>query len=214
MLHKSNFKNCVMKAVNIIIKLVLLGIIVFLIYLIVAGIQKPIDFDIERKARFNKVIERLKDIRTAQVEYKNQYGYYTPDFDTLINFIKNAKMPVVYAEGAVPDSLTELEAFELGIIKRDTSYVPYMDTLFKHIDYKIERMKYIPVGTKAQFRMDTATINTGSGVPVKVFEARISNWDVLHGLDEQLIINYNSENDSVIKVGSLETANNNAGNWE
>lgn len=214
MLHKSKFKNCVMKAVNIIIKVALLGIIVLLIYLIVAGIRKPIDFEAERKARFNKVIERLKDIRTAQVEYKDQFGYYTPDFDTLIDFIKNAKMPVVFAEGAVPDTLTELEALELGLIRRDTTYVPYMDTLFKHIDYKIERIRYIPVGTKAEFRMDTATINTGSGVPVKVFEARVNNWDVLHGLDEQLIINYNSEKDSVIKVGSLETANNNAGNWE
>ena len=203
-----------MKIVQILIKLVLLAAAVVLVYFIYAGIQKPIDFEKHRKERFAKTIERLVDIRTAQVAYKNQYGYFTPSFDTLVFFVKTGKLPIVKAIGSVPDSLTEKEALKLGIIQRDTFYLNIVDTLFKHINYPIEELGYLPVGKKIKFRMDTATVMTGSNVSVKVFEARANNWDILDGLDRQYIINYNREKDSVLKVGSLEVANNNAGNWE
>ncbi|HOY39111.1 MAG TPA: hypothetical protein PLK75_07400 [Bacteroidales bacterium] len=203
-----------MKILNISIKLVLVAAAVVLVYFIVAGIRKPIDFEKQRADRYQKTISRLIDIRTAQVAYKSIYGCYTPSFDTLINFIKNGKMPVVKAIGSVPDSLTELQALKMGIIKRDTVYLNIKDTLFKHIDYPIEEICRIPVGTKVKFRMDTASVMTGSEVLVKVFEAKANNWDILQGLDRQYVINFNEEKDSVLKVGSLETANNNAGNWE
>ena len=203
-----------MKIVNILIKLLLLVAAIVLVYLIVGGIRKPIDFEKQRAERYKQTIERLIDIRTAQVAYKNQFGYYTPSFDTLIGFVKTAKMPIVKAIGMCPDTLTEKQALKLGLIQRDTIYIPVMDTLFNHIKYPIEELGNIPVGTKIRFRMDTATIMTGSNVAVKVFEAKASNWDILEGLERQYIINYNAEKDSVLKVGSLETANNNAGNWE
>lgn len=203
-----------MKIVNILIKLLLVVAAVMLVYLIIDGISKPIDFEKKRAERYRKTIERLIDIRTAQVAYKNQYGSYTPSFDSLIGFIKTGKMPIVKAIGSCPDSLTEKQALKLGIIQRDTFYIPIIDTLFKHIIYPIEKLGEIPVGRKVKFRMDTATIMTGSNVAVKAFEARVNNWDILDGLDKQYIINYNAEKDSVLKVGSLETANNNAGNWE
>ena len=203
------------KTVKIVIQIVLLGVIVLLAFLIVKGIQKPIEFEKERVERFNSVIKRLEDIRTAQVEYKKQQGYYTPHFDTLLNFVKSEEMPVVKKEGFVPDTLTEKKAVELGIVSRDTTYIPYMDTLFKHISYPIDSMPYIPCGTHAKFRMDTATVMTGSKVEVKVFEARVNNWDILDGMDRQLIVNHNADRqDSVLRVGSLEEATNNAGNWE
>ncbi len=181
------------KIIRFIIQFALLAAVVFFAYKLVQGIQKPIDFKKERQARFDKVVERLKDIRTAQVEYKKINSTYAADFDTLINFIKTEKMPVVKKEGNVPDSLTEKEALKLGIISRDTIYIPYMDTLFKNIKYNFDSLAYIPVGTRAKFSMDTATVMTGSNVEVKVFEARIPYWDVLDGMDEQLIINYNSK---------------------
>jgi hypothetical protein len=188
------------KIVTLIIQIALLAVIVFFAYSIVKGIQKPIDFEVEREARFEKVIDRLKDIRTAQVEFKKRNSYYTPDFDTLINFIKTEEMPVVRKEGFVPDTLTEKEAVELGIVTRDTIFIPYMDTLFNDIDYNIDSMAFIPVGTKAKFAMDTNTVMTGSKVEVMVFEARIPYWDVMDGMDEQLIINYNSEKMDIASV--------------
>ncbi|MDA3911399.1 MAG: hypothetical protein PF448_08595 [Bacteroidales bacterium] len=209
------------KTITIIIQIALLAVIVLFAFLIVKGIQKPIEFDKKRDARFSQVVDRLEDIRTAQVEYKKQNGTYTPDFDTLVNFIQTKSMPVVRKEGFVPDTLTEKEAVELEIVTRDTIFIPYMDTLFKDIKYKFSNIRQIPVGTKAKFAMDTATVMTGSKVRVKVFEAKVSTWDILDGLDEQLIINYNANKykldegeEPVLKVGSLKEATNNAGNWE
>ncbi len=180
------------KTVSLIIKLVLLGIAGVLGYFIVAGIKKPIDFEAEKDKRFEKTIARLKDIRTAQVAYKEWYGTYTPSFDTLINFIKHGNIKVIFSVGNVPDSLTESEALKKGIITRDTILVPVLDSLFKNIKYNIDSLPYIPCGNRAKFGMDTASVLTGSGVEVKVFEARVSYWNILDGLNKQLIINFNS----------------------
>lgn len=202
------------KEIKIAVQIALVGIIVLFACLIVACIQHPIEFEKKQEKRFDMAINRLKDIRTAQVAYKSLHNEYTPSFDTLIKFIKTDSMRVVNKEGFVPDTLTEKKAVELGIVKRDTIKMPLMDTLFANINYPIDSLGHIPCGTHAPFRMDTATVMTGSKVAVKVFEARVSNWDVLDGLDEQLIINYNAEKDSVLRVGSLTEATNNAGNWE
>jgi len=203
------------KSVGIIIKVVLLAVVIVLAYYIVYGINKPIKFEHERVDRFDQTIGRLKDIRTAQIAYKEVTGYYTPSFDTLISFIKTEDIRVVRAIGFVPDTLTEKEALKLGIISRDTFYVPIMDSLFKHIDYPIEEIRFIPTGTKCEFKMDTNAVMTGSGVMVKVFQCYALHFDILDGLDRQYIINYNaSKKDTCLKVGSLSEANNNAGNWE
>ncbi len=203
------------KTVGIIIKIALLGVIVALAYLIVVGINKPIEFEEQRVLRFNQTINRLKDVRTAQVAYKEVTGFYTPDFDTLIDFIKKEDIRVVRAIGFVPDSLTEAEALKLGVVSRDTFYVPIIDSLFKHIRYPIDSMAYTPAGKRTRFLMDTAAVMTGSGVEVKVFQCYALNKDILDGLDKQLIINYNAlKNDSCLRVGNLIEANNNAGNWE
>lgn len=202
------------KIISIIVKLVLAIAVIVLTYYIIAGINKPIDFEDARMERFNLTISKLKDIRTAQIAYKDNKGYYTPSFDSLINYIKTGNIKVVRAVGFVPDSLTEKEAIKLGIVSRDTFLVPIKDSLFKHITYPIDSINRIPCGKRTLFKMDTSSVLTGSGVEVKVFQCYALYKDILDGLDKQLIINYKSvKKDSCIKVGSLTEANNNAGNW-
>ena len=93
----------------------------------------------------------------------------------------------------MPDSLTEAQALKLGLVSRDTFFVPIKDSLFKHVKYNIDSLGYLPCGNHAKFRMDTASVLTGSNVVVQVFEARASYWDILDGLDKQFIINFNAE---------------------
>lgn len=203
------------KTVSIVIKVVLLGAIIALVYFIIIGINKPVDFEVEKTKRFNHTVDRLKDIRTAQVAYKELHGKYTPDFDTLINFVKTEDLIVVRAIGFVPDTLTEAKALELGLISRDTFYIPIIDSLFNHINYDINELGLIPTGKKSEFIMDTSSVMTGSGVEVKVFQCYALNFEILDGLERQYIINYNaSKKDTCLRVGSLIEANNNAGNWE
>jgi len=184
--------------------------------------MEPIRFNREKKIREKAAIERLKAIRKAEVAYKTKYGKYTGSFDTLIHFVKYDSFPIIKAIGSIPDSLygliTDEEAIKKGIIIRDTSYIPVIDTLFGR-NFPIDSLRYVPYCDTAQFFLDAGVIETASKVKVPVFEAHVLNDVLLHGLNKQLIINYNAEREKIVgfpglKVGSLTEATNNAGNWE
>ena len=83
------------KGLSIVINIVLFAIIVLLAVQVVKSIQAPIKFNHEQKAREAKVVDRLIDIRNAEVLYKNAYNKYTDNLDTLIKFCRNDSSPVV-----------------------------------------------------------------------------------------------------------------------
>ncbi len=204
------------------IRVILFIVIVVLSYYLYQSIMEPIRFNREKAKREKAAIERLKQIRKAEVAYKAKFGKYTGSFDTLIHFVKYDSFPIIKAIGSIPDSLygviTDEEAIKRGIIVRDTSYVPVIDTLFGH-NFQIDSIKYVPYCDTAQFFLGSGVIETASKVKVPVFEAHVLNDVLLHGLNKQLIINYNAEREKIVgypglKVGSLEQATNNAGNWE
>ena len=206
------------KGISIIIKIILIGISVALAYYIIAGILKPIRLEHESEKRLSLTKQRLKDIRTAQVAFKEKNGVYTPSFDELIKFLTTDSMRLVKVSGDIPDSLTEVQAIKLGLFSRDTSYIFVKDTLFKDLHYVLDSIRYVPVGTKVKFVMDTATIISSSTVPVKVFQAYALYEDILFGMDRQYIINFKAKEkeirkDSTLRVGSITEINNNAGNW-
>ena len=200
-----------MKAVKYIAQFLLLAIIVALLYFIYTGVMKPINFDKEYVFRKEKVVERLKDIRSAEIAYKSVYGAYTGSFDTLLNFVKTDSFPVLYAEGSLDDSL----AVSLGKVIRDTIYIPVRDSLFAKT-YPVDSLRYVPFApTGTQFDLKASTIVTASKLEVPVFEASALHFDILSGMDRQLIINLNDlKSFPGLKVGDVKEANNNAGNWE
>ena len=196
---------------RIAIQIVLVALILVFSYLLYESIQGPIRFKAEQRIRYDLVIERLKQIRTAQVVYKVENGKYTGSFDTLIHFIKEGKMKVVRMEIDPNDTID----FSRGVAK-DTLLVSIKDSLFK--DINVDSLRYIPV-TGGEIEMASSEIITASQVMIPVFEARIPNDILLEGLDRQLIINFNYEREQTVKyaglqVGSIIEANNNAGNWE
>ena len=207
---------------KIVVRILLGAAIIVLGYLVIESIMEPIRFNKEKKKREDATIQNLKDIRTAEVAYKTKYAKYTGSFDTLINFVKFDSFPFVMAIGRISDSLwdkgvTEKEAIKMGIIIRDTSYVSVLDSIFSKT-YPIDSLRVIPYCSE-EFFLAAAKIETASKVKVNVFEAHVLNSVLLHGLNKQLIINYSAEKEKItgfkgLKVGSLEEATNNAGNWE
>jgi len=190
-----------MKAVKYIVQFILLVVIVGLLYFIYTGVMKPINFDKKHEFRKKEVVQRLKDIRSAEVAYKSVYGFYTGDFDTLINFVHNDSFPVLYAEGSLDDSLAVIQ----GRVIRDTIYVPVRDSLFKE-SYPVDSLRYVPFApTGTEFDLKAGTILTASQLEVHVFEASALHFDILDGLDRQLIVNLNDLKDFPgIKVGDIE----------
>lgn len=204
------------------IQIVLAILMVVLAYLVWESIQTPIRFNKEKDKRYAATIQRLKDIRTAQIAFKDEYGRFTGSFDTLINFIEHDSMKLVKAIGSIPDDLlaqgwTEAIALKEGIITRDTIRIAIKDTLFPK-EFTAQELWKVPFTENAKFELATAKLMTGS-VKVDVFEAKVHNDILLSGLDRQLIINLNermkqSNNYPGVKVGDIAEPNNNAGNWE
>lgn len=193
--------------------------IVIFVFANVYGIQKPIEFNEIKIKRFEKVVERLKDIREVQMAYKSKYGEYCANFEKLERFMKNDSIMEIVKVGDIEDSL----AVARGEVKWDTSYVGIVEKLqFENkiaSSFIIDSLKYIPFSGGEVFEMGAGKVMTGSKVEVQVFEAKAENKKILKGLDKQLIINLNDEMETRtgfpgLRVGSLTEANNNAGNWE
>jgi len=202
-----------MKIVRIII-MVILGIVILVMAgLVVKSIQKPLKFNAEVKVRYEATVQRLKDIRTAQVAFRSENKRYTGSFDTLIDFLKTDSFSVVMIIGDLDDSAS----VATGQIIRKTIRVSVLDSLFKH-GYSIDSLRYVPYTQNVQFEMGTNNIITGN-VSVNVFEAKVPFQVLLKGLDPQLLVNYCADQEirtryAGLRVGSLTETTNNAGNWE
>ncbi len=206
-----------------VIQIVLVIAIIALGYFCVESINRPIRFIEHQKIRSNAVIKNLKEIRTAEVAFKSVYDRFTGSFDTLINFVKNDSLKLVKKEGSLSDSLveagwTEEKALSVGMIKRDTILVSVLDSLFGK-RYHIDSLRYVPFTDGEEFVLGSGIVETGSGVKVHVFEAKVHNNVYMNGLEQQEIDNMSDltlklERYPGLKVGSLTETNNNAGNWE
>ena len=63
-----------------------------------------INFENEKSVRDKAIIARLIDIRKAQQEYRSLHqGAYTDNFDSLIAFVKTAKLPFIMKVGSLTD---------------------------------------------------------------------------------------------------------------
>lgn len=206
------------------LKVLLFAAIVVLLYMCYRSIMTPLEFDKEKKVRDTAIIERLVDIRKAQIEYKNIHKVHAANFNELAKFLNEEKIPFILKEGVLTDEqlekgMTEAKAVKEGLIRRDTVWKIAKDTIFNP-GYDVANMRYVPIpGDRLEFSMDTATIISGSGYEIKVFEAGVKFIDYLRGMEPQLRYNLieKSEKQSKypgLRVGSLEEVNNYAGNWE
>lgn len=204
-----------------VLQIALLLAIVGLGYLLYESIATPIRYDGEQTKRYSKVIQRLKDIRTAQIAYKSEYGKFTSSFDTLANFVKHGFFNVETRIGSADDSA----AVSKGLFKRTKVQVSVLDSLFKGNAALVDSLQYIPYGGGSKFEMGAGELMTASKVPVKVFEAKAPDSIIFRSfiLDnsgyKQILVNKTSEKKKLdkypgLKVGSLTEATNNAGNWE
>ena len=222
--------------------IILAACMVGLLYLCYESIMGPIQFNKEKDAREELIKARLIDIRKAQVEYRGLHGgRYTDSFDSLIAFVKEAKLPFVRKEGVLSDDqleagLTEdkamamiskakrtnnwkeVEAAGLMNFKRDTIWVAMVDTIFGG-KYNADSIRYVPFGNGATFEMAIKEDSTKSGARFYLFEAKTPYTAYLSDLNQQELNNLIDTQTKLsrfpgLKVGDIEIPNNTAGNWE
>ncbi|MFI3331595.1 MAG: hypothetical protein R3Y38_07300 [Rikenellaceae bacterium] len=201
------------------IQILLLIAVVALGYILTMQILDPLNFVKERAAREAVVIERVKDIRTAQRAFKSVHQNYSSNFEELISFLENDSLVYDKVVGSFDDSL----AVAKGLVRVEKFNVAVKDTIFGARKYTAEALKAIdeiPYGNGAKFIMDATSLVTESQVIVPVFECKAPYKTFLTGIDDQELINLIDDCINVlnkypgIKVGSLEQATNDAGNWE
>ena len=112
----------------------------------------------------------------------------------------------------------EVKKAGLENFKRDTLWVAVLDTVFPK-GFNPDSMRYVPYGNGAQFEMAIRNDTAKSGAPFCLLEVKTPYETYLNGLDKQEIANMKDVQTKLGKycglmIGSLETANNNAGNWE
>ena len=197
---------------RLIIQIVLSIAIVVLGYFVYDSINSRITFEKVADKRKTVVVDRLKDIRAAQLAYKNEFGKYTDNFDTLLNYIYNGKVTVVKKVGDADDSIAVAE----GRVFRDTILIAVKDTVFnasylenRKSKFNVDSLPFVPYSGGVKFEMDTATVEK-SRVKVPVFEVRSYYRDIYRGIDAK---KHSVNLDEGLVVGSLtETSTN--GNWE
>lgn len=194
------------------IQLALALAIIALSYFVYNSINSKIEFEKETQKRKDVVAEKLKDIRTAQLAYKNIKGYYAEDFDSLIDFVKFGKMPLIRQIGDAEDSLQ----VAMGLVVRDTTYISLMDTLFSKRQlenrlraFHIDSLPYIPFSGGEKFSLLAGEIEKNK-VKVRVFEAGATYKQIYKGLD---LDNQSVKINDGLRVGSM-TEPSTSGNWE
>lgn len=193
------------------IKIILAAVIIVLGLLIYRSINKPVKFENNLQARSNVIVGKLKDIRTAQKLFRNQYGHYTSSFDSLKAFVKIGKIPEV---NVIPDPS---DTTFTRTISDTIGYISIFDSIFAKKNYPLEKLNEVPYSEGDLFSIMAGKINKG-GVEVAVFEVSVRMETYTKNLDKQLVINRVKELEDKskfpgLKVGSMTEASTD-GNWE
>lgn len=197
---------------KLVIQLVLIVASAFMGYLIYDSINSKIELEKEVKHRKIVVIERLEQIKEAQINYKKVRGEYAKSFEQLKNFLENDSLIVVKAIGVVPDSLLgqEAKALAMGIIVRDTSKIAVKEELFKgNFQQVVDSLATIPFSGGKQFSIKSGEIEKGK-VKVKVFEVTAPYTEIFKGLKTD---NEGIDMTQALILGSMTEPSIN-GNWD
>ena len=209
---------------KIVIQLVLWAIIGLLGYLLFKSIYGPIQFNQVKEKRYAKVIDNLKDIRSAQLAHQEVTGVFAKDFDALVAFVDTAEFAITQRRDTIYDDVEKKRAFGIteGYFIEETlidtiGYKSVRDSLFKDSD-RYKTMMNIPItGVDAKFEMDAGMIESGD-FKLPVFEAKVAKNVILSDQDPDLlaqenqIVSVEDINGSHIIVGSMTEVNTN-GNW-
>ncbi len=179
---------------RLIINILLLAIAAYLVYALAQSIKEPIAFNNARTYRTNVVVEKLKDIRTAEDLFRSIKGGFAPNFDTLKQVLSSDSFKIIKIIGDPDDP-----NFDKNDIVRDTTYFPAKDSVAV-LGINLDSLKYVPFGGGKTFDIvaDTITYQATNGVnvvevsvPYKVFmgeyaDKKFARYDRSYDPNERL----------------------------
>jgi hypothetical protein len=187
---------------------------------IYSSINGPIKFNKVKNERYTQVINRLKDIRNAQIAHKDVTGFYANNFDSLVSFVDNGIFTII--EKRDSSYLEYNRLYRIDMLKEveivDTlGFVSVKDSLFgQNESYKM--MAKVPIqGTDSEFSIKADIIDK-NGYQVPVFEVKVTKDIVLFDQNKDLldqenkVISVDGVNGKEIILGSMSEVST-SGNW-
>ena len=206
-------------------QIILAVAIVGLVYVIYVQISTPIRFDKETKAKKAQVIDRITHSRTPPRAFKSKYQHFTASFDSLSAFVLTDTLELERKIVDEDDSAAMAMLKKSGKKNIEKFKIAVIDTIFapkKVTRQDVDNFRFIPgTGNKAQFIMEAGIITTESKVVIPVVECRAPykafldtvayRQEVINLIDEE---QNNFNRYPGVKFGSMDSGNNEAGNWE
>ena len=188
---------------------------------IYSSINGPIKFNKVKNERYAIVINRLKDIRIAQIAHKDVKGYYANNFDELVSFIDNGLFTLIEEKDSsylAYDRIYRIDMLKEVRIVRELGKVSVKDSLFKDNE-SYKQMAFIPIKGKEDERFSiSADIIDKNGYEAHVFEVKDKKDVILYDQNKDLlkqenkVISVDGVNGSEIVLGSM-TEVSTSGNW-
>lgn len=205
------------------ILLVLWILIGYLGYITFMSVYGVINFNKIKEDRYSQVIEKLIDVRDAQLAHRTVTGKFADNWDNLVQFIDTAEFTITQRrDSSVIDAeLTRryggVETYKDILIIDTLDFVSVKDSLFG-ADPRYKTIMNIPVGEPgAKFELKAGILDQND-LRIPVFEVRAPKKVILYDQDSNLIANeeevvsVDGVNGSAIVVGSMDEVNTN-GNW-
>ena len=194
---------------------------VFFASQIYSSINGPIKFNKVKNERYAVVINRLKDIRNAQIAHKDVKGYYANNFDELVSFVDNGLFTLIEEKDSsylAYDRIYRIDMLREVKIVRELGKVSVKDSLFKDNE-SYKQMAFIPIKGKEDEKFSiSADIIDKNGYEAHVFEVKVKKDVILYDQNKDLlkqenkVISVDGVNGSEIILGSM-TEVSTSGNW-
>tara|TARA_Y100000815_G_scaffold51110_1_gene41673 strand:- start:411 stop:1064 length:654 start_codon:yes stop_codon:yes gene_type:complete len=191
-------------------------------YLVFNSVYGEVKFNELKVVRYQKAIEKLKDIRSSQLAYKQVTGKFAKNFDDLVRFIDTAEFTLTARRDTLVLDEEQTRAYGVDTMKEETivdtlGYASIKDSLFGNTD-RYKTMMKVPVkGIDANFEMDAGTVSKND-INIPVFEAKVAKDVLLHDQPkdfiskEKQVISVDGVNGAYLSVGSMTDVKT-GGNW-
>ncbi|MFL0352455.1 hypothetical protein [Xanthomarina sp. GH4-25] len=204
-----------------VLTIVLWALIIFLGYQTFMSVYEPIQFNKVKDKRYALVIDKLIDIRDAQLAHQQVTGKFAPNFDNLVKFLDTAKYTITQRRDStvIDEELTKryggVETTKEITIIDTLGFKSVKDSLFKNSD-RFRTMMNVP-NTDTQFEMKAGLLEQND-LKIPVFEASVKKAVILSDQDKDLIaqenevVSVDGVNGDALRVGSMTEVKTN-GNW-
>lgn len=167
----------------------LIIVVVVLAIFAARSIMRPEKFRQVYELRKSANVTNLTTIRSAQTIYKNVYKKYASNMDSLVDFVQNGTVQIEKNVGHFPDTMSEAEAFKLGLIHKEVVDVPAIEKMLE-LDNKLTRenfknFQYIPFSDKKEYTIQTGSIASKT-YEIPVYKIDIPLDDILVNMDRSI----------------------------